>query len=113
MRNASRAWAIAIALGTLSAGSAAHAEERELLLTIRDHKFEPAELKAPKGERVKLIVHNVDGTPEEFESHALNREKVVPAGSKTVIYIGPLAAGRYPFFGEYNQSTAQGVVVVE
>ena len=113
MRNAGRVWGIGIVLCALVAGAGAHAAERELLLTIRDHRFEPAELKVPKGERVKLVVHNVDSTPEEFESHALNREKVVPGGSRTAIYIGPLAAGRYPFFGEYNQSTAQGGVVAE
>ena len=98
---------------TFCCGWSAAAAEPELLLVIRNHRFEPAELKVPAGQRIKLVIHNQDSTPEEFESHALNREKVVPGGSRTAIYIGPLAAGRYPFFGEYNQSTAQGVVVAE
>jgi hypothetical protein len=29
------------------------------------------------------------------------------------VRIGPLAPGRYPFFGEFNQATAKGVVIAE
>ena len=83
------------------------------MLVIRNHRFEPAELKVQAGQRIKLVVHNQDGTPEEFESHALNREKVIPGGAKATIYIGPLKPGRYPFFGEFNEATAQGAVVAE
>jgi plastocyanin len=100
--------AVALAL-SLSAVAA----EPELQLVIKDHRFEPAELKVPAGQRIKLVVHNQDATPEEFESHSLNREKVVPAGGKVTIYIGPLDRGRYTFFGEYNEKTAQGAVVAE
>ena len=89
------------------------AADAEVMLIIKNHRFEPAELKVPAGQRVKLIVHNQDSTPEEFESHALNREKIVAAGAKATLFIGPLKPGRYPFFGEYNQATAQGFVVAE
>jgi plastocyanin len=91
----------------------AFAADVEALLVIKNHRFEPAELKVPAGQRVKLTVHNQDATPEEFESHDLNREKVIPAGAKGTIYIGPLKAGRYGFYGEYNEATAKGVVVAE
>lgn len=93
--------------------AASWAAEPEMLLVIKNHRFEPVELKVPAGKRIKLVVHNQDATPEEFESHALNREKVVPAGAKATIYIGPLKPGRYSFFGEYNEATAQGEVVAE
>lgn len=92
---------------------AARAAEAEVQLVIKNHRFEPAELKVPVGQRVKLIVHNQDSTPEEFESHSLNREKVIPAGVKATIFIGPLKAGRYNFFGEHNESTAKGGVIAE
>jgi plastocyanin len=85
----------------------------EAQLAIKNHRFEPVELKVPAGQRVKLIVHNQDSTPEEFETHSLNREKVIPAGAKATIFIGPLKAGRYDFFGEYNEATAKGVVIAE
>ena len=104
-----------ITLATLLAAAVggAHAAEPEVLLVIKNHRFEPAELKVPAGQRIKLIVHNQDTTPEEFESHSLNREKVIPAGAKATLFIGPLKPGRYPFVGEYNEATAKGVVVVE
>ena len=93
--------------------ASAVAAESEVLLVIKDHRFQPAEVKIPAGQRIKLIVHNQDSTPEEFESHSLNREKVVPGGAKASIFIGPLKPGRYDFFGEYNEATAKGAIVAE
>jgi plastocyanin len=105
-----------LAFAVLSVGllaSSAYAAEPEVLLVIKNHKFEPAELKVPAGQRVKLVVHNQDGTAEEFESHDLNREKIVPPGAKVTLFIGPLKPGRYAFVGEYNETSAKGVVVAE
>ncbi len=91
----------------------AHAADLELTMVIKNHTFEPSLLKVPANQRIKLTVQNLDTTPEEFESHALNREKVIPGGAKAVIYIGPLKPGRYEFMGEFNPTTAQGVVVAD
>lgn len=102
-----------LAAGLLLLGGTAQAADTEVPLVIKNHRFEPVELKVAAGQRIQLVVHNQDSTPEEFESHSLNREKVVPAGAKATIFIGPLKAGRYDFFGEYNQATAKGVVVAE
>jgi plastocyanin len=104
---------LALAFAALAAPLAHAADTPEFTLVIKDHKFDPAELKVPAGKRVKLLVHNQDGTPEEFESHSLNREKVIPGGAKGTIFIGPLKPGRYGFFGEYHEKTAQGAVVAE
>ena len=101
------------ALAGLLLAFGAAAAEPEVTLVIKNHRFEPSEIKVKAGERVKLIVHNQDSTPEEFDSHSLNREKVVPAGQKVTVFIGPLKPGRYPFVGEYNEKTAQGVVIAE
>lgn len=103
--------ALAFAAGLSTMPVAARAAEAEATLEIVDHRFVPAELPVPANQRVRLTVHNRDSTPEEFESHSLNREKLVAAGSKAVIYIGPLKPGRYEFFGEFNPSTATGAVV--
>jgi plastocyanin len=89
------------------------AADPEFALVIREHRFEPAELRVPAGKKIKLVVHNQDATPEEFESHELNREKVIAPGSKASIYVGPLSAGRYPFFGEFHEKTARGTIVAE
>ncbi len=93
--------------------TASFSTENEALLVISKHRFEPAELKIPANQRVRLTIHNTDSTAEEFESHALNREKLIPAGKKVVIFIGPLKAGTYAFVGEYNEASAKGVVIAE
>jgi plastocyanin len=100
-----------ILLSLLSLSSIA--ADGEIALVIREHRFEPAEVRVPAGQKVKLVVHNQDATPEEFESHELNREKIIAPGAKVNIYIGPLKAGRYPFFGEFNEKTARGTVIAE
>lgn len=82
-------------------------------LAIVNHRFEPAELTVPAATRVVLLVENRDATPEEFESHELNREKVIPAHGSVKIFLGPLEPGTYPFFGEFNQATAQGRLIVK
>lgn len=82
-------------------------------IEISGHLFQPEEIRIPANTKVKLIVYNRDATPEEFESYELNREKVIMGGRKANIFIGPLAPGIYPFFGEFNPKTAQGRVVVE
>ena len=102
-----------ISLAAVIVAASAFAADPEVTLVIKDHRFVPSELKVPAGQRVKLVVHNQDTTPEEFESHSLNREKIVPPGARASIFIGPLKPGRYPFYGEYNEKTAQGAIVAE
>ena len=82
-------------------------------IEIRNHLFEPDAITIPANIKVKLIVYNRDDTPEEFESYELNREKVIVGGRKAVIFIGPLAPGEYPFFGEFNPQTALGKIIVK
>lgn len=103
----------AVALATFILAPAAQAAEPELSIVIKDHRFQPAELRVPANQRIKVVVHNQDSTAEEFESHSLKREKVIPPGAKVAIYIGPLKPGRYEFVGEFNAATAKGAVVAE
>ena len=93
--------------------SSAYAQDFQAHLTIREHKFEPAELTVPAGKKIKLLVENKDATPEEFESSELNREKIVVGNGTITVFIGPLDAGRYPFFGDFHQETAQGVLIAK
>ncbi len=98
---------------SLIISSFAQAEVPVFTIEIRDHLFFPSELVIPANTKVKLLVINQDPTPEEFESYELNREKVIMGGAKAIIFIGPLAPGQYPFFGEFNPKTAQGLIRVE
>jgi hypothetical protein len=86
---------------------------QEMTITIKDHKFQPAELKVPAKKRIMLTVINSDPTPEEFESKTLKVEKVIPGRSKAVVRFGPLEPGRYEFVGEFHEDTAKGVVIAE
>jgi Cupredoxin-like domain len=81
--------------------------------TIKDHVFTPSEIKVPANKRVMITVVNEDSTSEEFDSSALKVEKVVAGKSQGVVRIGPLPPGKYPFIGEYHESTAKGVVIAE
>jgi len=101
------------ALGTLALAGPLFAAKPVVEIEIRNHLFFPSEVVVPANTKVKLLIKNLDPTPEEFESYELNREKVIAGNSQAVIYIGPLRPGEYPFFGEFYPRTAQGKVVVE
>ena len=82
-------------------------------ITIRDHRFTPAEIHVPVGKPTTLVVRNEDATVEEFDSSALKVEKVIAGGTHATIRLRPLGPGRYPFMGEYHEETAKGVVIAE
>lgn len=86
------------------------AADPDYTIVINEHRFEPAEMTVPAGKKIKLLIVNRDATPEEFDSFALNREKVIVGQGSATLYIGPLEAGRYEFMGEFHASTAQGVI---
>lgn len=97
----------------MSLSQLATASEDEISLVIQNHQFQPSEIQIPAGKKIRLIIDNRDPTPEEFESFELNREKVIGANSKGSLFVGPLKPGRYPFFGDFNQKSAQGVIVAK
>jgi plastocyanin len=96
-------------------GGVALAEDARTTIevSIKDHKFSPAEIRVPAGKPVVLTVKNEDDTAEEFESSALKVEKVIPGGQSATVRLRPLKPGQYSFMGEYNPGTAQGVVIAE
>jgi hypothetical protein len=103
----------ALILGLLGLGMAAGAETGDYILRIKNHRFIPEELEIPAGQKIRLIVKNEDPTPEEFESHSLNREKIVAGGHQILVYIGPLDPGKYDFFGDFFPKTAQGIIIAK
>ncbi len=92
---------------------AAHAADADYTLVIREHRFQTSELTVPSGKKIRLLIENQDAAPEEFESHALNREKVIAGHGSATLYIGPLDPGRYTYIGEFNEETAHGVIVAQ
>ena len=106
-------WRLALTVLGIISAVPLQAGKPELVLEIRNHLFLPAEIILPANTKVKLVVYNRDPTPEEFESYELNREKVIMGKRKAVIFIGPLAPGNYPFFGEFHPDTALGRIIVK
>ena len=102
--------ALALLLGL---GRAAAADIPEYTLVIKNHAYQPSELKVPADTKFKLRVTNQDAAPEEFESTDFNRESVVLPNRSIVVYVGPLHAGTYGFFGDFHRDTAQGRLLVE
>ena len=92
---------------------AAAADTLSVRIVIKNHRFVPSEIVVPAGKRVELVIENQDPTPEEFESEDLRREKIVVGHGKISVWIGPLPAGTYGFYGEYNKKTAQGKVTAK
>src|SRR6185312_2394252 len=97
--------AIAVSIAALAAAVPALADN-PIALTIKDHKFTPAEIHVKANVVNVLAVTNQDATAEEFDSSALKVEKVVAGNSSGTVRLRPLAPGRYPFMGEFHSSTA-------
>lgn len=93
--------------------SAFAADLPEYTLVLRNHVYTPGELRVPAGTKFKIMVENRDPTPEEFESNEFNREMIVLPNRSITVYVGPLRAGSYRFFGDFHQDTAQGRLIVE
>ena len=96
-----------------AATSALAAGEPEFSITLENHKFAPDRLEVPAGKKVKLLVQNKDATPAEFESETLKVEKVIAGKATATIFVGPLKAGEYKFVDEYNEKSANGVIVAK
>jgi len=104
---------ICLCLLLTASATAWAADLPEFQLTIKDRKFEPAQLTVPADTKFKLRVTNTDNTPSEFESTDMNREKIVLPNSTITVFIGPLDKGSYKFFDDFHQDTGKGVLVVE
>ena len=112
-RNAGIVLAMLALAGLLTgAGSWAYSQETaNVSVTVKNHRFQPAEVQAPANVPIMLRVKNLDPTPMEFESVSLRVEKVVASNSEGVIRLRPLSPGRYNFFDDFHQETT-GVLVV-
>ncbi len=93
--------------------AAASGADNTLSLTLKDHKFSPAEIHVKANTPTTVTLTNEDNETEEFDSTSLKIEKVVTGHATGAMRWRPLAPGRYPFMGEFHSDTAQGVVIAE
>lgn len=76
-------------------GQIAYADEPAAIpVTLKDHRFMPAEIHVPVGRPSVLVVTNLDTTPEEFNSSAHKVEKVIVEGTHVTVRLRPLGTGR-------------------
>ena len=101
--------------GVLLAASvaAANAADPSYSLSLKDHRFTPAEITVPANTRVRFLVRNLDPTPAEFESDDFKAEKVVPAGSDVTVMIPALKPGTYEFHDEYNEDASKSRLILK
>jgi len=99
----------ALGLAALALASArAEAPETTVKLVLENHRFTPATVEVPAGQRIHVELVNHDGAAEEFDSDDLHAEKDVAPHGKAVFTVGPLAPGTYHFMGELHAATASG-----
>jgi hypothetical protein len=82
-------------------------------LTLSNHAFSPTELKVPAGKPFKILLHNKDTTPAEFESKPLKIEKVVGGSADITVNVRALKSGKYEFVDEYHEDETKGHVIAE
>jgi hypothetical protein len=97
---------------SLLLGTISWADEPQIV-TIQNHLFQPTEIHFPSHKPVVLLIKNLDDTPEEFESGALQIEKVIPAHGQGYVHIRPSEHGHFTFVGEYHEKTARGVLIAD
>jgi len=82
-------------------------------VSLKGHKVDPSEPTASAGKPLTVDVANLDTTLAAFESKQLRVGMLIPAGGKVTLQIRALSRGRYRFFDDYHEITAQGFLVVE
>jgi cupredoxin-like protein len=105
--------ATGLALWCGAAPAAVADEPAKVTVTLKDHKFSPAEPTAPAGKPIVLEIVNQDQTPAEFESKVFRVEKIVVGGGTVTVNLRPLKPGRYRFFDDYHEATTEGFLVVQ
>ncbi len=102
-----------LALGLAFAPAAFADEPAKVSVTLKGHKFSPAELTVPAGKPIIIEVLNKDETPAEFESKQLRVEKVVSGGGDITVQVRPLKPGRYRFYDDYREESTEGFLVAK
>lgn len=85
----------------------------EYVITLKNEQFTPKDLVIPVDQKVKITVKNEDPRPAEFESHDLNREKIISAGGQVIVFVGPMKADTYHYFDEFNADKAKGTITAK
>jgi hypothetical protein len=105
--------AAAAALFLAQPGKAIAQQPLEISMTIKDGKFDPAEIEVPANTPVRIKIKNLEPKPVEFESNVLRFEKIVTAGSEATVNVRAQKPGRYEFFDEFREEAVRGALIVK
>jgi uncharacterized protein (DUF58 family) len=108
-----RATLALVPLLLLAVSRPARSDDASFSLTLKGHRFTPAELTVPANARFRLVITNQDPTPAEFESDDFKAEKVLPPGREVAFTVGPLKPGSYEFHDEYNEAASKSRLIVK
>src|SRR3954471_8668135 len=89
--------AAAVALLMTAFAVPAAAAETTIEISVKDNKFQPAEMKAPANTPIVFKVKNLTATPVEFESEPLEFETVIKPNMEGVVKVKAQKPGRYEF----------------
>jgi hypothetical protein len=103
---------LATAIVAAAGGGTRAQDAAEVAIAVKDHHFQPGEIRAPANRPLTIRVKNLDATPMEFESVSLRVEKVVAPGGEGAVHVRALAPGRYEFFDDFHPET-RGTLVVQ
>ena len=79
-------------------------------VTVKNHKFQPAQITVKANAPVSLRVRNQDSSRMEFESSNPSVAKVIGGNGEATIKLKPLAPGKYEFYDDFNQQSTFVVI---
>ncbi|HET6375390.1 MAG TPA: cupredoxin domain-containing protein [Methylocella sp.] len=88
-------------------------EEPVFTIEFNNGKITPLRIEVPANQRFVLELRNTGGSPVEFESSELRKEKVVAAGTTASLVFRALDPGEYPFFDDFHPGAPQAVLVAK
>ena len=104
--------AIAAAFFAIAAVPAlAQSKPTEISISVKDNKFQPAEIEVPANTPVVIKIKNLDPKPMEFESKSLRVEKIIPGGGEATVNVRAQKPGRYEFYDDFHEETTRGALV--
>ncbi|MSP00513.1 MAG: cupredoxin domain-containing protein [Acetobacteraceae bacterium] len=83
----------------------------EVTIAFVGDRVDPAEVPVPANVKVALKIENRSNVAMEWEGKPLHREKVVAAGGKATVSIGPLKPGSYEFHDDFHPKVRGNLVV--
>ena len=95
----------------LAVAGAARADD-QIVITLKNDQFTPAEVTLPANTDVTLKFVNDDPAAAEIESKDLKIEKVVAGNSEITVHVHTQEPGRYLFVNEYKEDTVKGYIIV-